>query len=324
MFQTHNIKLLTSGSSSMEIQQRDMPGLPHDVLVQIASRSSPETLTVPPTRQHSRKGDRVLGRGAGADLLRELGAAEPAQPRRQEPLRVQGDDAGVGQVPNPWTRGEEWGSASASGIVEVKSDPIRYKIVRLSPAPLSTQTRFDYYRFNFHVFDSGTPGRWRRLEGEVRLEREAGEWVGSMSKMVTVNGNLHLLVGPNRVLAFDSVSEEWGFFATPEQENDGLTLKLLKHQGKLGLIMKSRTETTLWIMEDYGNKSWTRSEVDAVAALEMMGDRLGYDLLPGSIFGFRSDFRKLGWRTAAEAKGYAERQEAKERARENINAAVEK
>lgn len=33
--------------------------------------------------------------------------------------------------------------------------------------------------------------------------------------MVTVNGNLLLLVGPRRILVFDTLAEEWNFIPTP-------------------------------------------------------------------------------------------------------------
>uniref|UniRef100_A0A7N0UJ98 F-box associated beta-propeller type 3 domain-containing protein n=1 Tax=Kalanchoe fedtschenkoi TaxID=63787 RepID=A0A7N0UJ98_KALFE len=234
------------------------------------------------------------------------------------------------QIPNPKTMSQV---RACSGIVVVGSDPVRYKIVRLSYARLSTQARFNYNMHACQVFDSARPGRWRRAEKAVELERE-GEYIRPDSEMVTVNGNLHLLVGPKRVLVFDSVTERCDFFATPELEQGSLDLKLLKFQGKLGLMVEnniSQETLTLWIMEDYENKQWARSyNMDRSAKLGRFRDSdtglcMGFDAmfyereastaLPVSISALQSDFEKVGWKTAADAGGYAQRQDAKERAR---------
>ncbi|KAL9688928.1 hypothetical protein QQ045_033355 [Rhodiola kirilowii] len=256
------------------------------------------------------------------------------------------------QIPNPKTKGD---SRSASGIVVTKSNPVQFKIVRLSDPKLNKQTRFSFTRYTCQIFDSEKPEKWRKLEKEIQLAKY-GEWIDPDSQMVTVNMNLHLLVGQDRILSFDSVTEEWSFISTPEPSKDSyLRLKLSKYQGKLSLIVTNSTNErlTLWVMEDYNNKIWTRSSQLSLQAVYQINISeppnrfcnsdtvlfIGYYTMywynfktksnkkvsiynysgSTSTFGFQSDFKKLGWKTAEDAKDCIELRRAKERARLNTN-----
>ncbi|KAL9687249.1 hypothetical protein QQ045_031648 [Rhodiola kirilowii] len=253
------------------------------------------------------------------------------------------------QIPNPKSY---YDPNSTSGIVVMKSNPVRFKIVRLSSPKLNRQTKFDFKRYVCQVLDSGKLEKWSKLEKEIQLRDE--ERIKQNSPMVTVNMNLHLLVGPYRILAFDSLTEEWNFFPTPEPcKGVNLRRKLSKYQGKLSLIVENETEETitLWVMEDYKNKTWVKTSQLCTKALHRVDTLvsphrlcnsetvlfIGYftfilynfrngsykkvrlNHFPDSIFGFESDFEKLGWKTAEDGKGYLERQEAKRMAQLNPN-----
>ncbi|KAL9683117.1 hypothetical protein QQ045_014933 [Rhodiola kirilowii] len=221
-----------------------------------------------------------------------------------------------------------------SEIIVMKSNPVRFKIVRLTSPKLNSRNMFNF-NYICQVFDSEKPGKWRKLEQEIRLHKHyREEWIDLHSPMVTVNLNLHILVGRYRILAFDLMTEEWNYISTPEPSCQGISVhcKLSKYQGKLSLIVEDKMEEimTLWVMEDYKNKIWEKTyqlctqEVhrirrsvlpyrfcnsETVLFIDLFEFVL-YNFRNGSykklhldpshgvtVFGFESDFEKLGWKS---------------------------
>ncbi|VVB02472.1 unnamed protein product [Arabis nemorensis] len=137
------------------------------------------------------------------------------------------------------------------GLVVIGLDPFRYKILRLSR--LSAGMNRNHRTFACEVFDSDS-FIWKRLKN-LRLPKEDGL---ILSNPVQASGFLHWLSWNHNVIRFCLKTETWSFFQTP---NFGVSPKLVKYEGKLGVIRWSgygEALNRLWVLKSSFVKSWVK------------------------------------------------------------------
>ncbi|KAF5810310.1 putative F-box associated domain, type 3, kelch-type beta propeller, F-box-like domain superfamily [Helianthus annuus] len=119
-------------------------------------------------------------------------------------------------------------------VVVVRSTPLRYKIVRLCQPGYSERLIWPS-TYCCEVFDSIT-WTWRQLS-HVTLPHS----VFLIGPSITARGSIYILLTNNDVMKFDTYSEEWTTFSSPNTTRD-IELypyrKLVKYEGKLGFACK--------------------------------------------------------------------------------------
>ncbi|KAL4571852.1 hypothetical protein LXL04_018617 [Taraxacum kok-saghyz] len=135
-------------------------------------------------------------------------------------------------IPNPKTKYLIVNMA----IVTLGSNPLHYKIVRLSRSSswsvLKRSGEF-YGTYRCEVFDSIT-WAWKKLDLLmvpfcVHLTN---------SQPITTRGSIYMLLTDTNILKFDAYLEKWSTFSSPIDYGDFTRRELVKHDGRLGLTCK--------------------------------------------------------------------------------------
>ncbi|CAA7053787.1 unnamed protein product [Microthlaspi erraticum] len=169
-------------------------------------------------------------------------------------------------IPRPKTRH----FTITHGLVVMRTDPLRYKIVRLSPSNRR-------YNLNFtlvcDVFDSDSFA-WKRLSKNVELPAEDMPGV-RMSEPVAAYEFLHWLTANNNVLRFCLKTDTWSFLAVPEHLASDKSLKLARYEGKLGFFRSRSKEGVdyqeIWVLESSLRSSWVKVKEIKSMGLEPVG-----------------------------------------------------
>ncbi|CAA7015778.1 unnamed protein product [Microthlaspi erraticum] len=144
-------------------------------------------------------------------------------------------------------RGQKPGISQSHGLVVMRTDPLRYKIISGSRLPTNRR-----YNLNFtlvcDVFDSDSFA-WKRLSKNVELPAEDMPGV-RMSEPVAAYEFLHWLTANNNVLRFCLKTDTWSFLAVPEHLASEKSLKLANTKGSLGFSDQDRRKE--WIIRRYG------------------------------------------------------------------------
>ncbi|KAJ8750836.1 hypothetical protein K2173_016017 [Erythroxylum novogranatense] len=152
------------------------------------------------------------------------------------------------RIPNPKTRF----FTKNIGMIVLRSNPLRYKIVRFSEhkfPSLFFKNKEAYYFLRCEVFDSDT-WAWKELE-DVKLQY--GEFL-AFRPPVPARGSLHWVTTGNNVLGFDPNNETHTIFSLPEaiiEDSDSQeSEELVPYEGKLGFIRNRKDSCMeLWVME---------------------------------------------------------------------------
>ncbi|KAJ9553332.1 hypothetical protein OSB04_017377 [Centaurea solstitialis] len=152
-------------------------------------------------------------------------------------------------LPNPKTRY----LTEKVAIVVVGSNPLRYKILRLSQRPNTC-----YTTYCCEIFDSATFA-WKMLD-DVMLPYCV---FFTTSQPINIGGSIYVPMTNNDVLKFDIYSDKWTIFSLrvlsdPDHPFDDM--KIVKYEGKLALACKppnGRWEIWVGTM----NEAWERKYV---------------------------------------------------------------
>ncbi|XP_017222448.1 uncharacterized protein LOC108199227 [Daucus carota subsp. sativus] len=146
-------------------------------------------------------------------------------------------------------------------MVVLESNPLRYKIIRLSG--LETRLWSDHHTYLCEIFDSKT---WLWEQSKIMLPLR----VLISRDSIFVSGSVHWLLSDNRILAFDVKTTTHTIFSLPHdarvKENEFHTIRLVKYKGKLGLIKGLGSEFEIWELENSRTRVWKRiKEINAEA-----------------------------------------------------------
>lgn len=169
------------------------------------------------------------------------------------------------QIHNPKTRY----MTEQTSLMVLRSNPLRYKIVRFSRPKCPCSKLF--YNLRCEVYDSEARG-WKQLNN-VALPN--GIFL-SFKPAVSACGALHWLLSDNRVFAFHVYEENWETFALPcptstdsESYKHNLN-KLVEYQGRLAWVCGQGEDLMeLWVMEDYKNKVWSKRRIIRLIGLDL-------------------------------------------------------
>ncbi|CAK9144166.1 unnamed protein product [Ilex paraguariensis] len=164
-------------------------------------------------------------------------------------------------LPNPKMRY----NTEKVAMVVLRSNPLRYKIFRLSsPRHLSTTK---YYNYGCEIFDSDT-WSWKQLQ-DTLLPYGV---IFTTNPTIFVCGTIHWLASNNNVLAFNEEQETYTTFPLPKPLCDDklYTYKqLMEYQGRLALCCNTpEWSLELWVMEDYTDHVWKKRQVLSVESLK--------------------------------------------------------
>ncbi|KAJ9547989.1 hypothetical protein OSB04_020532 [Centaurea solstitialis] len=223
-------------------------------------------------------------------------------------------------LPNPKTRY----LTEKVVVVVVGSNPLRYKILRLSKRPNKSvlQRRGELYStYCCEVFDSAT-FEWKVLD-DIMLPYCV--FLRTSSQPINVGGSIYMSLTNDNVLKFDICSDKWTVFPLRvPSDPDRLfeDLKAVKYEGKLALACKlANGGWEIWMNEALERKhvfeekedlsltnlySFYDSDMSVVVDYDTLvfyefkkGETIGKVRLNGhvsancSIFGFRSDFEPV-------------------------------
>ncbi|KAJ4950800.1 hypothetical protein NE237_027632 [Protea cynaroides] len=183
------------------------------------------------------------------------------------------------QIPNPKTRY----ITEKMAIVVKKSQPLHYKIIRLSNSKTGCSLHCE-------IFDS-KKWAWRMYFDNVKLPYYI---ILSLEPEVLVHGSFHWLTfGKHKqIFACDIDKENWSLISLPqsstssssEEEIEAMNYDFQIHrtlvncEGHLGLLYSSRSWMELWVMEDYMKKTWRKKYRVSLEPLNQMYVG-GYSLL---------------------------------------------
>ncbi|XP_022752202.1 F-box protein At5g49610-like [Durio zibethinus] len=171
-------------------------------------------------------------------------------------------------------------------MVELRSDPLLFKIVRLSDgenrdSESETELDYDYKHFQCEIFNSNT-WAWKRLN-DLMLSYD--EYFNT-KPAISAYGGLHWLTSnkdKNNILSFHENKESWELVPLPDslcQIDYKYSVNLAQYEGKLALICVRCDSDLLelWIIKDfYGKKLWTkRFTVNLQAFKEEIGHSSAY------------------------------------------------
>ena len=157
------------------------------------------------------------------------------------------------------------------GMMVLRSDPLRFKIVQLSDGEYkdseldldySEPELDDYKRFHSEIFDSDS-WAWKQLDD---LMLSYNEFFNSKPAISAYNG-LHWLTcngDKNNILSFNQDKESWELISLPDSlcgREHWYPVNLAEYEGKLALIYMRRDidSVEVWIMKDYyGEKLWSK------------------------------------------------------------------
>ncbi|XP_059636088.1 F-box protein At5g49610-like [Cornus florida] len=155
-------------------------------------------------------------------------------------------------------------------LVVLQSNPLRFKIVRLSFPKrfciyycvyVSINRSKNYYNYGCEIFDSQT-WRWKELQ-DIRLPN--GVLILTRESPVILRGAIHWRITNNSVLKFFINKEIYTIFSLPkpicDDEDDRLCQhkKLVEYRGQLGFICEfpPNGELGLWILKNgEKKKAW--------------------------------------------------------------------
>ncbi|XP_042479855.1 F-box protein At5g49610-like [Macadamia integrifolia] len=161
------------------------------------------------------------------------------------------------RIPNPKTRYY----TEKMAIVVKKSQPLHYKIIRLSRSK-------KYGGLQCEIFDSKNWAWSMQLE-DLKLPGLA------LESEILMNGSVHWLTFEERkqIFAFDIDKANWRLISLPQSESSSslegeeveamnidfeVHKKLVNCEGHLGLLYTTWTWIELWVMEDYLKETWKK------------------------------------------------------------------
>lgn len=154
------------------------------------------------------------------------------------------------RIPSPRTG--SFPAATAMVLVRSKPNP-HFKVLRISMGQ-KPGTRKQHC---CEIFDSEA-WKWKRLaDMAVPCERKFVR-----ENPVVVAGKAFWFTGKRHVLAFDMYEETWSAFPVSIPDLDTsqyLTPRLVKHEGKLGLLFQCRNDddfVDLFVMENLSRRAW--------------------------------------------------------------------
>ncbi|XVF88865.1 hypothetical protein PTKIN_Ptkin19aG0084900 [Pterospermum kingtungense] len=158
------------------------------------------------------------------------------------------------------------------GMVVIRSDPLQFKIIRLSDGHEYSNSELDledsipkipgYKRFHCELFDSST-WSWNRLNDVILPWDE----FFNTKPAISAYGGLHWLTSnkeKNNILSFYADQESWELVSLPDslcQRGQWNSVNLAECEGKLTLIcVKPEFDfVELWIMKDFfGERVWSK------------------------------------------------------------------
>ncbi|XP_022728888.1 uncharacterized protein LOC111284494 [Durio zibethinus] len=158
-----------------------------------------------------------------------------------------------------------------TAMVVLRSDPLRFKIVRLSDGEYNDSELelenskpevddYDYKRFQVEIFDSKI-WAWEQLD-DLMLSYD--EFFNS-KPAVSAYGGLHWLTSnkeKNNILSFYEDTESWELVSLPNAlwERYWYSVNLTEYEGKLAFICVSPDFIELWVQNYYGEKFWTKRD----------------------------------------------------------------
>ncbi|VVB09538.1 unnamed protein product [Arabis nemorensis] len=148
--------------------------------------------------------------------------------------------------------------AILSGLIVIRTNPLRYKIVKLSTKfKISSSEKDHGYTLICEVFDSDSFA-WKRLD-DVKLPK--GEFLTISSVPVSNNRFLHwLTTSKKNVFRFGMETERWSLLSLPNDVDSSDRIILANHEGKLGIIVWERKNgeyfTGTWVLDGHFGKSW--------------------------------------------------------------------
>ncbi|XP_019154720.1 PREDICTED: F-box protein At5g49610-like [Ipomoea nil] len=184
------------------------------------------------------------------------------------------------------------------GLTVLKSNPLQYKIIRLSRQSGKTG-------FICQIFDSKF-WTWRQSENIIM----EGCSVFSFQPSVCIGGILYLLTDRKTVWAFDSATETHSEFLGPitttEDNRSCCCEAIVEYNGKLGFTSVYKwEELRLWVLEDYRWEIKKVVEIDkknrrligcSLADMALMigyGHQVSGSYSHQTIFPFRSDWEPV-------------------------------
>ncbi|XP_004288967.1 PREDICTED: F-box protein At5g49610-like [Fragaria vesca subsp. vesca] len=165
------------------------------------------------------------------------------------------------QIHNPKTRY----MTVKIALMVLRSNPLRYKIVRLSEP--KCQYSKNKYNLRCEIYDSKARA-WKQLLNNVALPKDA---FLSCTPAVSACGALHWLLSDHQVgvFAFHVEEESWEIFAPPcSAVGDRNKNKVVDYQGRLAWICEGEGSMELWVMEDYKNKVWSKRQIIRIKVLD--------------------------------------------------------
>lgn len=164
------------------------------------------------------------------------------------------------QIPNPKT----WYETKRCAMVVLRSNPLRYKIVRFSEPKFSGIRDNSCYSLWCEIFDSAT-WAWKKLEDRVRFPEY--EFL-RLEPAVSVCGSFYWLMTNNQVFAFHEDTESWTILDIPKSLcKNFIYMKLVEYQGNLGMVCKDIDFIQLWVMETKTMK-WSERKTVSTGVVE--------------------------------------------------------
>ncbi|WCJ29259.1 F-box associated ubiquitination effector family protein [Euphorbia peplus] len=153
-------------------------------------------------------------------------------------------------IPNPKTKY----FTESIAIKVLKSNPLEYKIVRLS-RPKQWFIGFKYRGLRCEIYDS-VVGKWRQAEEMIRLPYD--DELISWEPAISVGGRFHWLTMEKSIFRFDVDDEKYSLFPLPNWSKRYNKVHLTDYEGKLGVICKGDKFFDLWVLESDKKRKWSK------------------------------------------------------------------
>ncbi|KAL4571824.1 hypothetical protein LXL04_018589 [Taraxacum kok-saghyz] len=157
-------------------------------------------------------------------------------------------------LPNPKTKY----LTQKVAIIVLNSNPLHYKIVRLSRPvyPISQTQDKLYTAYRCEIFNSRT-WSWK-LQNLLKLPFRV---FPTYPQPITARGSIYMLLTNNNILKFDAYSEIWSIFLSPVSDHRGYEFRqLVKYEGRLGFGCKRLDGSwEIWVLGI--NELWKKINV---------------------------------------------------------------
>lgn len=148
-------------------------------------------------------------------------------------------------LPNPKLR--FWTVKVALAVLH--SNPLRFKIIRISQDYGSSTRRAECYAYCCENFDSKT-WAWRRVNDVVL---PYGVFFDHRNHAVHASGLIYWLTTDDHVVAFNHEDDSYFRFPLPQLEGNNSSNQLIEYEGKLGFVHKAAAQESimaLWVVDD--------------------------------------------------------------------------